>query len=83
MRIRRGSLTRLAIKSSINKTEEKIIYKQKRSKIEVNLDFDSMKKMPSKRTILSKNKGSTKSFNSMMVKENDQIISKLNEILII
>lgn len=61
-------------------TEEKTTLKQKKSKIEVNLDFDSMKKMPSKRTILSKNKGSTKSFNSLMIRENDQISRKLRMI---
>jgi hypothetical protein len=35
-----------------------------------------MKEMPSKRTIISKNKMSAKSFNSLLIKEHDQISRK-------
>jgi hypothetical protein len=49
----------------------------KKSKIEVNIDFDSFKKQPSKRTIMSKNRGSVKSINSMQAFESQRLNSKL------
>ena len=48
----------------------------KKSRIEVNIDFKAMKKQPSKRTILSKNRGSAKSFNSLVLQENSKLNSK-------
>jgi hypothetical protein len=57
--------------------KNKEISSQKKSRIEVNLEFESMKQMTSKRTIISKNKMSAKSFNSLLIKEQDQISRKL------
>jgi hypothetical protein len=59
-----------------DKNKEISLFSQKKSRIEVNLEFESMKEMPSKRTIISKNKMSAKSFNSLLIKEDDQISRK-------
>jgi len=46
----------------MHKSKEGSSFSRKKSKIEVNMDFDSLQKQQSKRTILSKNRGSAKSF---------------------
>ena len=66
---------------AINKKRFKTLEKElksnnKKSRIEVNLAFDSLKKQHSKRTVLSKNHGSIKSLHSLQLFDKDVHSSK-------